>query len=80
MENLESENSIWKSNKSTKTNLKKIQRLFHNFKGCLDVLLNLEVIKEEENCSRCGNTAKIVLIYCIIFRERFIDVQTINSR
>jgi hypothetical protein len=62
MENLESENSVWKSNKSTETNLKKIQRLFHNFKGCLDVLLNSEVVKEEENCLRCGNTAKIVII------------------
>jgi hypothetical protein len=62
MENFESENLVQKSNKSTKTKLKKIRRPFNIFNGRLDVLIDLEVAKEEENCSRCGNTAKIVII------------------
>jgi hypothetical protein len=62
MENFESENSVRISNKSTKTKLKKIQRLFHNFNECLDVLIDLEVVKEEEKCFRCDNIAKLVII------------------
>ncbi|WUR02938.1 DDE-TNP-IS1595 domain-containing protein [Vairimorpha necatrix] len=54
MDNIDLENSGTLLKKSTKIKLVNIQRLFYNVDTCLEALIDLEVLKEQKSCSKCG--------------------------